>query len=379
MEWLLLGLVGLYGFVILRRRRAWRQLPLVQVPPAAAGGQQQVFVSVIIPVRNEEATIADLLRDLAGQHYPAHCFEVLVVDDGSTDRTAARVQAFLPGAPYALRYLDLTRLGSATGKKQAVTAGVQQARGELLAFTDGDCRVQPGWLQHLAAGYCQHQACFISGPVAFGEAAGAFAKMQAVEFASLIGVGAASLAMGKPNMCNGANMAYPRQVFDEVQGFAGNAHIASGDDEFLLHKVFTRYPDRVVFLKAPAATVYTRPQPSLASFVAQRVRWASKWPAYQQAAPKLLALLVFGVNLLLLAGLGLWAGGLLPGWAFGLAFGLKFGVDLLFLWPVMAFFNQQQHWPYIFLLQLVYVPYVVGVGLASWKRQYRWKDRVVSC
>jgi poly-beta-1,6-N-acetyl-D-glucosamine synthase len=376
MEWLLLSFVGLYGLVILRRRQAWQQLPLVELPPAAAG-EQQVFVSVIIPVRNEEATIEDLLRDLAGQHYPAHLFEVLVVDDGSTDQTAARVQAYRPAAPYALRYLDLRQVGLATGKKQAVTAGVQQARGELLAFTDGDCRVQPGWLQHLAFSYCRHQARFISGPVAFQHAAGAFARMQVVEFASLIGVGAASLAMGKPNMCNGANLAYPRQVFEEVQGFAGNDHIASGDDEFLMHKVFAKYPDRVVFLKAPAATVFTRPQPSLASFVAQRVRWASKWPAYQHAAPKLLALLVFGVNLLLLAGLGLWAGGMLPAWAFGLAFGLKFGVDMLFLWPVMTFFKQQQYWPYIFLLQLVYVPYVVGVGLASWKSQYRWKGRVV--
>jgi poly-beta-1,6-N-acetyl-D-glucosamine synthase len=372
MEWLLLSLVGLYGYVILRRRRAWQRLPLVEAPPPAG---KEVLVSVVIPVRNEEANIGALLQDLAAQTYPASWFEVLVVDDGSTDRTAALVQAFQ--APFALRYLDLTQLGPVRGKKQAVTAGVGQARGELLAFTDGDCRVQPGWLQHLAGTYRQRQARFISGPVAFQAAAGAFAKMQVVEFASLIGVGAASLTMGKPNMCNGANIAYPRQVFEEVNGFAGNEHIASGDDEFLLHKVFARYPDGVVFLKAPAATVFTCPQPTLRRFVAQRVRWASKWPAYQQAGPRLLALLVFAVNVSLLAAGGLGAAGLLPAWIFGLAFGLKLLVDILFLWPVMAFFNQQQYWPYILLLQLVYVPYVVGVGLASWKSHYRWKDRLI--
>jgi glycosyltransferase involved in cell wall biosynthesis len=375
MEWLLLSFVVLYGFVILRRRQAWQTLPLVTAPPAK---EEAVFVSVVIPVRNEEAGIGALLQDLAVQDYPAQRFEVLVVDDGSTDQTAARVQAFMPQAPYALRYLDLTKLGPGTGKKQAVTAGIREARGELLAFTDGDCRLQPGWLQHLAFAYSQRQALFISGPVAFHHPQGVFGKMQVVEFASLIGVGAASLALGKPNMCNGANIAYPKRVFDEVQGFAGNEHIASGDDEFLLHKVFAKYPDRVLFLKAPGATVFTCTQSSLRSFVAQRVRWASKWPAYQQLAPKLMALLVFGVNLLLLAGLASWIGGLLPAWGFGLAFGLKFGVDILFLWPVMAFFHQQRYWPYILLLQLVYVPYVVGVGLASWKRHYHWKGRMIT-
>ena len=374
MTWLLFSFIVVYGWVILRRRQAWQQVPLEPLPPVTGAN---IFVSVVIAVRNEEANIGHLLQDLARQAYPAQLFEVLVVDDGSTDQTAARVQAFQAEAPYALRYLDLRLLGGGIGKKQALAAGVRQARGELLAFTDGDCRVQPAWLQHLAFSYRQHQARFISGPVAFQDPAGLLAKMQVVEFASLIGVGAASLALGKPNMCNGANLAYPKAVFEEVKGFAGNEHIASGDDEFLLHKVFEKYPGQVVFLKAPGATVFTRPQASLASFVAQRVRWASKWPAYRQTAPKLLALLVFGVNLLLLAGLGAWAWGAIPAWIFGLAFGLKFVVDLLFLWPVMVFFNQQRYWPYIFLLQLVYVPYVVGVGLASLRRQYRWKGRVI--
>lgn len=373
MEWLLLGLVGLYSLVIWRRRQAWQGMSLVA---ETSPGGEKTFVSVIIPVRNEAAHIGKLLQDLARQTYPFHLFEVLVVDDGSTDGTAAAVRGFQASAPFALRLLDLSQAGGGMGKKQGVAAGIGQARGELLAFTDGDCRVQPAWLQHLARAYGQEQARFISGPVAFQDPAGLFGRMQVVEFASLVGVGAASLALGKPNMCNGANIAYPRNVFGEVGGFAGNEHIASGDDEFLMHKVHARYPGQVVFLKAPGATVFTGTQPSLRSFVAQRVRWASKWPAYQQSGPRLLALLVFGVNFLLLAGLAGMLAGMVPVWAFALAFAGKFLADILFLWPIMAFFDQQRYWPAILLLQLVYVPYVVGIGLASLQKQYRWKDRV---
>ncbi|MGV3641832.1 MAG: glycosyltransferase, partial [Adhaeribacter sp.] len=150
MSILLLALVGLYGLVIWRRRQAWQRMPLVPDPPAAG---PTPFLSVIIPVRNEETNISQLLQDLARQTYPAQSFEVLVVDDSSTDGTPGRVLAFQNQAGYALRLLHLAQTGAGTGKKQAVAAGVRQARGELLVFTDGDCRVQPQWLRHLAAAY----------------------------------------------------------------------------------------------------------------------------------------------------------------------------------------------------------------------------------
>jgi hypothetical protein len=55
------------------------------------------------------------------------------------------------------------------------------------------------------------------------------------------------MMIGKPNMCNGANIAYPKAVFEEVNGFDGNEHIASGDDEFLMHKIAEKYPNQIVF------------------------------------------------------------------------------------------------------------------------------------
>src|SRR5213075_2078285 len=123
-------------------------------------------------------------------------------------------------------------------------------------------------------------ARFISGPVKLEEGNSLFGKMQVTEFASLIGTGAASIGFGMPNMCNGANLAFEKAAFVAVNGYAGNDKIASGDDEFLMHKIHSQFPGSVCFLKNPKAIVRTNVQQSLSGFLSQRIRWASKWKFY---------------------------------------------------------------------------------------------------
>ena len=364
--------VFLYGYVILERLWAWQKIPLLKVPE---GDVPQTLLSVIVPVRNEEANIGALLSDLKAQTYDPELIEVLVIDDYSEDKTGAEVLRFAQTSIFPVHYKKLKKYTSKTGKKAAVEIGVAQATGELMVLTDGDCRVQPGWLRHIEYLYRQQQAKFISGLVCFTESASVFEKIQLVEFASLIGVGAGSLALKRPNMCNGANIAYTRQVFNEVNGFAGNEHIPSGDDEFLMHKVFKLYPEAVFTLKSPEAVVYTSAQKQVAVFFAQRVRWASKWPAYTDIKTKLLAVLVFSVNFFILLFLGLFILGYASGLTFALAFGAKCLLDIWFLKPVLSFFQKHRYWVYIVPLQFIYVPYVVITALTALKGTYNWKGR----
>src|SRR5215468_3041000 len=95
-------------------------------------------ISVIVPARNEEASLGACLASLVAQN--GVDFELIVVDDGSTDRTRAiamsfpLVQVVEPG-PLSLGW---------TGKNNAVTAGAQRARGDWLLFTDADTVHRPG-------------------------------------------------------------------------------------------------------------------------------------------------------------------------------------------------------------------------------------------
>lgn len=374
MSWLLLGTLLWYGWVILRRWFAWRQLPVATVPATFTASTK---ISVIVPVRNEYESVMLLLKDLEQQRYPQGLLEVLVVDDHSTDNTREQVQRFILASNLHVKILELGNYVKQEGKKAAVQLGVAQAQGELLVFTDGDCRVGPWWLHHYAWLFETEKPHFISGPVCFDPTPTAFERMQLVEFASLIGVGGASIALNQPNMCNGANLAYTREIFEQVGGFSGNETIASGDDEFLLHKVHKAFPGQVRFLKSSEALVYTSARKTLVSFMQQRVRWASKWKAYQQLQVQLLAACVFLVNFLLFLAIPLVLWGSISLRFFLGAYVAKFAVDCLFLNSILGFMGKRRYLWYMLPLQLVYIPYVVLTAVLGLFGRYSWKGRTI--
>lgn len=374
MIWLLSVSLLAYTWIILRRRAAWQQLPVSDAP---AGYIPDVRLSVIIPVRNEAENILLLLQDLEQQQYPKELVEVLVIDDHSEDKTVELVNEYKASSTMIIRLLQLRDYPAMQLKKAAVQKGVETAHGELLVFTDGDCRVGQEWLRQYAYLYRLQQPYFISGPVSFQNTNTLFEKMQLVEFSSLIGIGGASIGMGKPNMCNGANLAYRKDIFNSVAGFTGNESIASGDDEFLLHKVHEQYPGKVAFLKNTKSIVYTNACKTLVSFVWQRVRWASKWQSYQRLDVQLVAVAVFLVNFLLFLSIALVLAGSLPLWIFIGAYASKFAVDFLFLKQVLGFLGKRRYLWYMLPLQLVYVPYVVFTGTCGLLGRYRWKGRTI--
>src|SRR5579859_4533020 len=160
----LLSLVGclffaVYGGLIAWYHRAWTGIP-VFVPCRTEGYQTRI--TVLVPARNEEENIGNCLQSLAAQSYPRGLFEVIVIDDHSTDDTAAIVKEFavagplagttlarpladsaVADAPLAVRYLPLAeepRQGTLTAhKKFAIETGVARATGELIVTTDADC------------------------------------------------------------------------------------------------------------------------------------------------------------------------------------------------------------------------------------------------
>ena len=332
--------------------------------------------SVLIAARNEAESLPRLLRDLAAQTLPAARFEVLIADDHSTDTTAAVVAAAAAETGFALRLISLP--ANLTGKKAALQAALQAARAPWLVCTDADCRLGPGWLAAYAALLTkQPQANFISGPALLTGPNTLFTTLMGLEFAGLVGVGAACLARQQPTMCNGANLAYRRAAFEAVGGYADNAHLASGDDEFLLHKIHAAFPGTAHFLADTAAIARTAAPPTLRALLRQRVRWASKWRHYHSPAPRRLALLVLGANVALAAGAAaaiFWPG-LWP-WAVA-AWTIKLGADAWFLGPVLRLFGQRKWLWGLLPLQILYAPYALAVGAAGWRGGYEWKGRAV--
>jgi biofilm PGA synthesis N-glycosyltransferase PgaC len=367
MVYLIIVIFLSYLFFVVLLIKGWKKARR-QVSSQAG---HDAFITVVIPIRNEEHTIGTLLSDLAQQRYQA--FEVIVVDDHSIDTTAQVVKPFtLQDSRFRLVTSPME------GKKQALTLGIQEARGTVIVTTDGDCRVNESWLMLINRHFQEDRVKLAFGGVALLQDDRFFSTIQAIEFSSLIGSGAATWAWGYPTMCNGANLAFRKKVFEEVDGYTGNVNIASGDDEFLLRKVIALYPGGVSFMSAAGAVVRTHPAGSLKDFFRQRIRWAGKWRHNTSLHAKLLALYIFLVQVMLIVTMALLFSCKEPvriiAWSIVIA---RFVVEAFFLYPVCKFLNVRWRWPAYIVLQVFYPLYVVVTGLFSNVIPVTWKNRNV--
>ncbi|MET0392945.1 MAG: glycosyltransferase [Chitinophagaceae bacterium] len=366
---IIIPLLIVYSLLIFYYRQSWNNLPL-HVAPAYTPA---TTVSVIIPARNEAENIGRLLTVLQQQTYPRELFGVIVIDDHSTDDTAAIVQQFA-----GVTLLQLTDDGINSYKKKAIETGIAAARGELIITTDADCWCGPNWLSTMVQFYEQEKPVFIAAPVSIDCSSRLVEVFQAYDFAVLQGITGASVHRQAHAMCNGANMAYRRDVFYEVEGFRHIDTIASGDDMLLMYKIWTRYPGRVRYLKSEDATMHTRPVTTWKGFINQRIRWASKATHYddKRILPVLLLVYLFNLSFLVLLILGcrhpvywLYLAGL---WI------VKTIVEFPFVSAVTRFFGKQYLMRYFFFFQPLHILYTILAGLFGQFGKYEWKGRKVS-
>jgi len=382
---ILLVLFILYFLLILYYRQSWLDIP--EFKPQTSNYKPQTTITVIIPARNEEEHIGECLESIKQQSYPADLFEVLVVDDHSTDDTAGVISSYLGQNMRLISLEELAVDGINSYKKKAIETAIGQATGELIVCTDADCIIPPHWLQTIAAFYEQYQPAFIAAPVDINCSNKFIEIFQCLDFMTLQGITGASVHKKIHSMCNGANLAYTKKAFEKVGGFTGIDNIASGDDMLLMHKIYKQYPDGVMFLKSTEAIVRTQPVNSVKDFFNQRIRWASKAGKYDDKRIFAVLLLVYLVNVLLVV---------LPVIAFFenvqfsifnyqfsvtgnwiLLLVLKTIVEMIFLYPVAKFFNKSSMLWAFPLMQPFHIIYTVIAGWLGSFGSYSWKGRRV--
>ena len=333
-----------------------------------------IDISVIVPLRNEQERIGILIQSLLSQNYPEEYYEVIVIDDHSTDDTVSEIEKHDPDNKIKLFQLD----DDLEGKKCALQAGIRHARGKLIATIDADCFTGKSWLKSIAATYAEHNYKMMSGPVAINKPAGVIGKFQALELLSLVGTGAGAIGIGLPIMCNGANLIYEKSAFEEVDGFKGNEHISGGDDIFLLEKFKRRYAGKHIgFIKDSKAIVYTSGTTGLREFLNQRIRWVSKSPAYRDPGMILTAFVVLILNLGLLISLAWAFFSFIFLYVFAGLFLLKCIVDFPVLWKISGFTDQRHLLTWYLPFQLIYFIFISFSGIIGNLLVYKWKGRKI--
>ncbi len=335
--------------------------------------QSTTKVSVVVPVRNEEANILKIISCLQKQTY-TH-FEIVVVDDHSTDKTIdlLRKNNF---SNFTLIQLDEKQLG----KKSAIAEGIKNATGNLIITTDADCEMGENWLTTIVSFYEVEKPKMIVAPVLIAGEKSFFEILQSQEIIALTASACGSLYFNLPFLCSGANLIFEKDAFHLANGFENADSTLTGDDIFLMLKFQKRFgTKKIKYLKSKDAAVYTSTEENFSSVILQRKRWASKTFLYGFSYITAVAILIFVTNFLIFVSVPIAIGISLINVKFAFALiitlPLKCIVDYMLIQSASSFFGKKFS-PLVFIFgSLVYPFYVSVLGLISPFTNYSWKGR----
>ena len=230
------------------------------------------FVSIIVPVYNASITLSLCLESILKLDYPSDRHELIVVDNGSKDETPEIAQKF--GA----------RVLYETSKQSSYAArnkGIIEAKGQLLAFTDSDCVVTPGWLKHLIQYWDDTSiGCFA------GEVEAYKPETLLEKFADRSGILRQNVTLKCPYLpyTQTANSAYRSEVFEKIGLF--NAELVSGGDADISWRMQREMGLQIKFI--PDALVYHKHRANLKDLFRQfkkyeygKLLWKRYYPDYK--------------------------------------------------------------------------------------------------
>ncbi|MCF8378596.1 MAG: glycosyltransferase [Bacteroidales bacterium] len=330
--------------------------------------QKAAQISLLIPVFNEWEDLLKLLASLSKQSIGSNNFEIVIINDHSINipRDLLLEKRF-PGLELRLIHNQYEK-----GKKNALLTGVEHARNSFIVCTDADCLPHKKWLETLQQGFIKHKAKLISAPVVMTHDKSFLQKFQSFEFSSLVVSGAASIAAGMPIMCNGANLAFKKELF--IEAFPElMADIKTGDDIFLLEFTKKHYPEEIIFLKDRNAIVSTTAESGYIKFFKQRIRWTSKSLFYKDPAMIFVSSLVFLVNLNIVITTGLSVGNIKWLYLVFFQYGIKSIADFMILNDFHKFIRDGKAMRMFPVVQLVYPFYILFVSIIGIFKSFAYK------
>ena len=353
-----------------------------RVPPPPTGGDPP-SVAVVVAARDEAGRVEACLEALSAQTHPAERYEVVLVDDGSSDGTGDLARAAarrLDGEGPRIRVLDgRERCGSAGSKKAALAHGISHSDADLILTTDADCSVPRTWVAAMSGAFSRD----VGAVVGFsqigrrGAVGGVLARWEALDFLQLMTAAAGSCALGHPMAATGQNLAFRRSAYDQVGGYGSILHRVSGDDVLLLQLIRRAGRWRVYFCDDPGSHVVHPPSAGLGGFLSQRARWASNAPCQSRLDPAFFVYILgtFGLSLGLTISPLLWIAGALTPAQTGSLWLAKAGAELGLALIGAARFGRGDLLgilPLWVLLHPLYTTVVGGLGSLGF---FRWKGR----
>lgn len=363
-------------FVFYTAWMVWFIIGIKQIQTTTQKPETSYFedFSIIIPFRNEENNLPALLHSISQLEYPQEHFKIYWVNDDSTDNSVQVIETILKHHPHIVYEILNNHRESISPKKDAINWAMQHLKTQWIITTDADCVLPKNWLQLFNQTIQETQAEMIVGSVLIPEGSQLLSQFQYFDWLSLQGVTLGSFGQKNGFLCNGANLAYTKTLFNQINGFTNNQNIASGDDVFLLQEAQKQHKN-IQYLLNLNHLVLTQSEGTWKQLFHQRVRWAAKTTQYTLPLSKIIALTVFVTNLATLSLPILALNNQIDSEAAVRFFILKVLIDAVFLTVTAQKLNQKIKWGTYLINSILYPIFSCAVALYSWTGKYQWKGR----
>lgn len=327
-------------------------------------------VSIIICAKNESENLREFLPSILEQDYP--CFEVIVVNDGSTDETSDLLQELNLTYPNLYRTFVPENANVRSTKKLGLTIGIKAAKFDVLLFTDADCKPASNkWIANMARNFTQSTE-FVLGYGAYMHEKGFMSRM--ISFDTLfIGMQSLGYALtGHPYMGVGRNMAYRKETFARMKGFSKSLAIQSGDDDLFVNNGANEYNTRVEI--SEESVTWSVPKSTYRSWFRQKERHLSTSSFYKPDG-----LFRIGVEV---GSRGLFyalvcAIAVFSPWIFGAVAGLlfltRYAVQMIIVNKVAKQFGERRFYLSLLMFDVLLPLISLYIKLFSKKTIFRWK------
>lgn len=332
---------------------------------------KSITFSIVIPFRNEAELLPKLLASITKLAYPKNAFEIIFVDDDSSDNSVKLIKHFCTKNPSIAIKIIQNKRSSNSPKKDAITNAIHHAKYNWILCTDADCTLPKKWLNAYASFIQTYAPNMVVAPVHFTSNNSFLEQFQMFDFLSMQGATMGSFGVQQPFMANGANLAYKKELFLQLNGFESNNFIASGDDVFLLETFLKHEKQKVFFLKNYTASVGTAPVKTWKALVQQRKRWAAKATHFNNIFTQLIGLLVFVANGISILALFL----ALYNSRFLWLIILKFVIDTVLIYKTGQFFKQKITNVHYLKTLLFYPFFTFYIAAISMFGSFQWKER----
>jgi 1,2-diacylglycerol 3-beta-glucosyltransferase len=325
-----------------------------------------ISVSVIIAARNEKKNISACLESVAKQTYPISKYEIIIINDGSTDDTAVICNNFVQR--YSNMKLVLAQNNSSVqGKANALAQGIEISRGDVILITDADCTVPPSWVEQTAKRYKDEVG--LIGGFTLQKADTPFEGMQSLDWAFILGMAAATAGFGHPLGSIGNNLSFRRSAYDQVGGYR-KLNFSVTEDYTIVQAIVGLNKWKYLYPIDSRHLVESKPCPDIITLLRQKHRWGKGGLDMKPAG---LAIMVIGFLMHLSPFIMLYWGGVVQA---ATVLMVKFIADYIYLYQILHRLNKVEELRWFYWFELYFMLYVLILPfLVFFGGKVKWKGR----